>query len=455
MVSQTKPPSATSQAAAQQAAELGATHTSAIVNNPNQVNPWGTQNYSIAGYEKVRDAKGNMIDVPRYTQTTTLSKEQQGLLNLQNSMMENLGQLGVSQSSRLQGLLGKNMDTSGVTPWQSYGKAPKLATGYGSGGSIASGFGDAGKIQTGIKGAGSGILDGYGSGGQIQKSIGDGGSIRQDSAPTNRSAIERAMMDRYNRDATSQNKQQDAQLAARGMDPGSAQYSSVQEDRDRSRTDAVNQSYLASGEESRAAQDAYNRAQEQRFGQGAVQGQFKNAAQQQAEDQAAQRAGFANAAQMQRFQQNESNAQFGNQAQSQQFQEMLARAGFGNAAQAQRNQQNQEQAAFGNTATQQNYSNSINWTDLMNNLRGAQMGEKTNLRNQPLNEIAALMSGSQVTAPQFQPFSRQGVNAAPIGQYMGQNYQAQANAAANTNAGLFGLGSSLITGGFGPGGFFR
>ena len=74
------------------------------------------------------------------------------------------------------------------------------------------------------------------------------------------------------------------------------------------------------------------------------------------------------------------------------------------------------------------------------------MGEKQTIRNAPINEISALMSGSQVSVPQFQPFSRQGVDAAPIGQYISQNYANQANAAANTNAGIFGLAGAGIQG---------
>jgi hypothetical protein len=84
------------------------------------------------------------------------------------------------------------------------------------------------------------------------------------------------------------------------------------------------------------------------------------------------------------------------------------------------------------------------YASFLNNLRGGQMQERQAVRNAPINEISALMSGSQVSVPQFQPFSRQGVDTAPIGQYINQNYAAQANQAANTNAGIFGLGSAFM-----------
>ena len=42
-------------------------------------------------------------------------------------MQTNLGQLGVSQSSRLQGLLGQEMNTEGIEDW-ARGEAPRQAT---------------------------------------------------------------------------------------------------------------------------------------------------------------------------------------------------------------------------------------------------------------------------------------------------------------------------------------
>jgi hypothetical protein len=82
------------------------------------------------------------------------------------------------------------------------------------------------------------------------------------------------------------------------------------------------------------------------------------------------------------------------------------------------------------------------WASAANQLRQAQMQETMGLRNQPINEIMALLGGSGVTVPQFQPYSRQGINAAPTGSYIGQNYANQANAAAQFNQGLFGLGGA-------------
>lgn len=402
-------------AAAQQGAELGASQASSIINNANQFTPWGSRTYTQAGWETITGADGKAIKVPRYNEITRLSPDQQKLLGLSTQTQFNLGKTGVEQSAKINKLLNQNLSTQGLQAWNA-GTAP---------GQLATTFGGQGTINRSIAGAGP-IARTYGSGGAIQKQIGSGGAVRQDEAPTDRAAIEKAMMGRFNQDFAKQSAAEEAQLAARGLAPGSAGYGSVQQDQNRARTDAVQQAYLASGAESRAAQDAYNAATRQRFETGAAQGQFANQAQQQAEQQLAARAGFGNQAQQQQWGQNAAQAAFGNAAQQQAFQEALARAGFSNQAVGQRYQMGQDYAGAQNA------------------LRGAQLQERIALRNQPLNEITALMSGAQVTSPQFQSYSRQGVNAAPIGQYIGQNYAIGAQNAANFNQGLFGLGQAFM-----------
>ena len=99
-------------------------------------------------------------------------------------------------------------------------------------------------------------------------------------------------------------------------------------------------------------------------------------------------------------------------------------------------------AQFGNTAQQQALAQAI---------QGRQM---------PLNEISALMSGSQIQNPQFQAYSGSNIAAAPIygaAQQQAQNAQntynqqvAQQNA---TTGGLFQLGGALLGGAGSAGGF--
>jgi hypothetical protein len=278
------------------------------------------------------------------------------LLGLNTQMQYNMGQTGVEQSGKLRDLLGKGVDTSGLQAWQT-GKAP---------GQMAGQFAQVGGPQRAIAGQ----------------------TVRQDQGPTDRGQIENAMMASYNRARAPSIRAEEAQLAARGLAPGSQGYGTMQQGREDAAGEAARQAYLASGAESRQAQEAYNQAAAQRFQQGAAQGQFANAAQQQAYEQAQQR------------------------------------------------------AAFANQAVQGNYQMGQDYASFLNSLRGGQLQELMALRNQPLNEISALLSGSQVTVPQFQGYQSRGIESAPIGSYIGQNYANQANAAANFNQGLFGLGSA-------------
>jgi hypothetical protein len=100
------------------------------------------------------------------------------------------------------------------------------------------------------------------------------------------------------------------------------------------------------------------------------------------------------------------------------------------------------QAAYNDVGTQRfNMNQTAN--SYLNNLRGAQMQEAYQTRSQPINEITALMSGSQATIPQFQAFQGSPIAASNIGQYISDNYKNQSQAAAATNAGIFGLGGGL------------
>jgi hypothetical protein len=80
------------------------------------------------------------------------------------------------------------------------------------------------------------------------------------------------------------------------------------------------------------------------------------------------------------------------------------------------------------------------------------------MRNQPINEIASLMSGVQVNMPQFQGYSGANVAAAPVfagtqaaGDFAQRNYQNQVgayNAKMGLLGGLAGAAGSAAGGGF-------
>jgi len=165
---------------------------------------------------------------------------------------------------------------------------------------------------------------------------------------------------------------------------------------------------LSQNQQSALAQQQADAArQQQLYGQGVTSSQLSNAAILQNQNASMLQQQAENAAQQLRYQQALQNAQFGNTAQSQSLQQQLA------------------------------------------------------LRNQPLNEITGLMSGSQINMPQFQGYQGQNIAPAPIfagaqaaGQNAMQNYGIQQSAANAATSGLFGLanaglGAAGSAGGFG------
>ena len=136
---------------------------------------------------------------------------------------------------------------------------------------------------------------------------------------------------------------------------------------------------------------------------------------------------------------------FGNQAQ-------LAGAGLYNQAMGQN---------FGQGITGQSlgYNQALNKAQFQNTAQQQQLAQDLALRSQPLQELAAIMGGSQIQLPQFSGYQPVNVAAAPTynaaqSQYQGQLAQANAQNAANSQmmSGLFGLGAAGL---MSPAGTFK
>ena len=141
--------------------------------------------------------------------------------------------------------------------------------------------------------------------------------------------------------------------------------------------------------------------------------------------------GLDTAANAQGFGQAVQAGQFGNQAVSQNQATALQQQQAALAAQNQQYNQLLQGGQFGNTAQQQS------------------LQQQLALRNQPLNEIAGLMGGSQIQMPQFQGY--QGANVAPAPVFAGaqaqnaanmQNYGIQQSGANSQTTGLYGLAAA-------------
>lgn len=118
-------------------------------------------------------------------------------------------------------------------------------------------------------------------------------------------------------------------------------------------------------------------------------------------------------------------------ANQQGYGQALSTGQFQNSAAGQQFNQNLQAGQFGNTAQQQALAQAIQQ------------------RQMPLNEISALMSGSQIQNPQFQPYTGQTIQAAPImaatqaqGQNALQQYGIQQGAANANTQGLYSLGGA-------------
>jgi hypothetical protein len=214
MVSQPSPPDPYATASAQNAQNQSASQYNTAASNVNEVNPYGTVSYKAI--EQVPVYTNGVVTgyAPRYQRTTTLSPDQQKLQGLETQGKYNFGTTAVEQSARVRDTLNKPVDPSQWQPWQtSLGKQ----------------------------------------------------DLRQDAGPTDRAGIENAMMESYNRSVAPTEQSQEAQLAARGLSPGSQGYGAYQTKRDDARAEQARQAYLTSGDESRKAQAAYNDVSTGRF----------------------------------------------------------------------------------------------------------------------------------------------------------------------------------------------
>jgi hypothetical protein len=151
------------------------------------------------------------------------------------------------------------------------------------------------------------------------------------------------------------------------------------------------------------------------------------------------------------FGQAQARGQFGNEAQLNQFQAALQGAGLGNTALQQDYQNQLAGQTAQNAAAAQNFNQQLGMAQFGNTAQQQSLDQQLALRNQPLNQITGLMSGSQIQMPQFQGYQGANIAAAPIYQGVSDQYNAAMQQYGiqqqNRNAGisgLMGLGGSAI-----------
>jgi hypothetical protein len=149
--------------------------------------------------------------------------------------------------------------------------------------------------------------------------------------------------------------------------------------------------------------------------------------------------------------QNLSSGQFANQAQAQQYSENQGLAQFNNTAQSQANSQNAAAAAFNNQAQGQTWQEQYQNAQLANQAAQQQFQDQAYSQELPVNEFSALMGGSQVVMPTSSPAQNTSVQTPNVdGAYQlqqnGQQFAYNANEANSQSSlgGLFNLGNSIL-----------
>lgn len=433
-------------ATAQGAANVTGAQQTASLSNPNVISPYGNQTVTYA------DTGPNGDTQPTITQT--LTPEAQQTLDAQQRVQYSLANLGQKGAETAQDVLGQPFQYSGPNINANAPQAGGLNYGpqtgqYGYAQSFNPGmYGQAGSVNPNQYGQARGVGSGPSAQGGLDLS--DVAKMPVNAGTTGQQAI----LSRLN-PQIQQNEQATAQrLANQGIPVGSEAWNNEMRQQGNQENDLYTQAALQGiGLDTAANQQGYNQALSsaglynnaigQNFSQNLAAAQSRNSA-------IGQNSGLGLSAQQLYNQAIGQNAGLGlsatganNAALAQNYGQDTSLAGLYNTAQGQSYNQRLQNAQFGNTAAQQAYQQQL-----------AQY-------NQPLNEITALMSGSQIQNPQFQSYQGATVAAAPVYQaaqnqaQYGQDLYGQQMSAYNSGingiSGLLGagLGAAGAAGGFG------
>lgn len=427
--SKPKAPDPVATANAQNQINQNAIRDTAGVNQINEVTPFGTRTYT------------GTIGSNDRTVTDTLSPELQGILN---SQIRTTGGLSDIAEGRVGGIPRGDFTLDGMP---AAGRAT-LLEGY----ATPAAFGDVGQAQSSIAAAGD-ITKSFRDVGQQQRNVDISGipqiaGINDFSAERNR--VEDALFQRGSRRVNEQYDRDlsglQSQLAAQGITQGSQAYdremTRLMQNRDDALRAATEGSIINAGGEQGRLFGQSLAARQQGVGEQFSLADLFNQAQSTDYNQAIGRAQFENAAQAQQFGQNEAQARLFNEALAQNFGQDFARVN------ADRDW-NMRNAEFIN-------ENRLAQFDLDNAARENAINENVLSRNQNLNEIAALISGSPVspqgqlnfqTRAQYNP-----AQASPDAMGLASsNYNAQQQSRAALLGSIFGAAGTLGGGYLGRG----
>src|SRR3990167_3907022 len=381
-------PDYTGAARAQGTANTETAVAQARLGNPNINNPYGSQQVSWSA--------PNDQGVPTPTINQTLNPQSQQIFDAQQQTrmgLANLGQQGIGTAQRTMG-----------TPFQPSGPGVQTSLGYQGqpqGAPDLAGYGQAGaNVPAGQRIAGAQNLSE-----SAQRNI---DVSRNPDMPVRPGMTgQQAIMSRLQPQIERERGQLETQLRNQGLVAGGEAYGNSMTLQNQRENDMLAQAALQGiGLDFTANQ--------QGFGQAMAQGQFGNQGLGQNQQAALAQQAAQNAAQQQGFGQQFGVQGLQNQAIGQNQGAALQQQQAQNAAVGQGFNQQLQGGQFGNQAQQQ------------------ALQQQLYQRNLPLNEITALMSGSQIQNPQFQQYQGANINPAPM--FNAAQQQAQ------YNQGLYGLG---------------
>jgi len=445
------------------------TQTQTVANRPNLITPWGTQTWTrqspgkqtVAGnamngatfndaaymsanpdvaasgmsaqehynrYGKNEGRQGFWNDVEQdlpeeWTQTTTLSPEQQAALDDQMKIQAGRSKGAMQLLDQATGAFQSPLDYSGFNPGAQGVQAAQLNGSVNTTNLFGMGGLPLDRVQAqnvGAASASSGPLK-Y----ELERTAGDWRQKGQDAAL----AFQQPLIDR-------RRAQLESQLANMGLTRGSEAWNAeLQRDSDQAMRDQL-QAFGAGRDEASML-----------FNQDLQSGQFTNSARNQEFQQNAFNAQQANQASL-------ANANLGMQQQLANNQFTLQNAAFANQAQGQNFSQQMAAAQYGDQQALSQMQAQMQAGGYNQNIRQQQIAEALSRRAQPLNELNALLTGQQVSMPNMPQFNAAGradpINAMGVAQ---AQYGAQADAFNAQQAqrqammnGLFMLGGAAMMG---------
>jgi hypothetical protein len=107
MVSTPEPPDPKETAAAQAGMNRDTATSQQMLNMVDQYNPWGSVIYNQTGETKFTDSQGNIVSVPKFTQTTKYTPQQQAIFDKSQQAQTNLAGIAADQSAKIKDYLNK------------------------------------------------------------------------------------------------------------------------------------------------------------------------------------------------------------------------------------------------------------------------------------------------------------------------------------------------------------